>query len=85
MDINEFHGCFSYLERHSFIFKYLFLFQVFSGNYDSNSIVRHLLTRVIFTYRIRIHPKTWESYASLRLEFSGCNFGKYGPPYIFSV
>jgi hypothetical protein len=49
---------------------------MFSGNYDRSSIVRHVLTRIIFTNRIRIHPKTWITNAGLRLEFAGCNFGK---------
>jgi hypothetical protein len=49
---------------------------VFSGNYDRISIVRHVLTRIVFTNRIRIYPKTWTTNAGLRLEFAGCNFGK---------
>ncbi len=39
--------------------------------------MRHVLTRVIFAHRIRIHPKKWNTVdAALRLEFGGCNFGE---------
>ncbi|KAL9955598.1 hypothetical protein ACROYT_G036941 [Oculina patagonica] len=55
--------------------------KVFSGNSDRYSVVTHRLENPIITRYLRIKPKTWNGYISLRAEFYGCRQG-FTPPVI---
>ncbi|XP_028410605.1 von Willebrand factor-like [Dendronephthya gigantea] len=46
--------------------------KVFSANSDRNSVVRQEISPVVVARFIRIQPKTWHSYISMRVEFYGC-------------
>ncbi|WAQ93441.1 EDIL3-like protein [Mya arenaria] len=47
---------------------------VFSGNNDSNSLVRQLFNRNVTAQYIRIHPKEWHgNAAAIRFNIIGCN------------
>ena len=50
--------------------------KVFRGNSDRNSIVRHVLSPVIFARFIRIYPGAYEGHRAMRVEFYGCYEGK---------
>ena len=54
----------------------IFEIQVFDGNTDGDSVVYHSLPTAITTRYIRVHPKTWHSHISMRVEFHGCYIGK---------
>ena len=51
--------------------------QVFNSNTDLDSVVHHSLPKAITARCIRVHPKTWHSHISMRVEFHGCYIGKY--------
>nr|XP_058951355.1 uncharacterized protein LOC131778889 [Pocillopora verrucosa] len=53
--------------------------KVFDGNSDKYSVVKHTLKNPIITRYLRIKPKTWQGYISLRAEFYGCREG-FTPP-----
>ncbi|XP_078346313.1 uncharacterized protein LOC144631689 isoform X2 [Oculina patagonica] len=55
--------------------------KVFVGNSDRYSVVTHTLKNPIITRYLRIKPKTWNGYISLRAEFYGCRQG-FTPPQI---
>ena len=46
--------------------------QVFTGNNDRNTIVRHSISPMIDARFIRLHPKTWGNAISMRVELYGC-------------
>ena len=46
--------------------------QVFQGNVDDNSIVHHDFAPLIVARFLRVHPKTWHNYISMRIEIYGC-------------
>ncbi|GFY77264.1 hemocytin, partial [Trichonephila inaurata madagascariensis] len=46
--------------------------KVFSGNYDSDSIVTVYFPQLIRAQYIRIHPIGWENWIAMRLEILGC-------------
>ena len=46
--------------------------QIFDGNSDSNTVVRHNLTKVITARYIRFQPTVWHVLASMRVELYGC-------------
>ena len=50
--------------------------QVFRGNYDRYMIVRQRFARPVTARYFRIHPVTWRSWISMRVEFYGCIAGK---------
>ncbi|XP_078572332.1 lactadherin-like [Branchiostoma floridae x Branchiostoma japonicum] len=45
--------------------------KVFSGNYDDNTEVRHLLDSAITARYVRFMPQTWNGWISMRLEILG--------------
>ncbi|XP_028395369.1 uncharacterized protein LOC114519442 isoform X2 [Dendronephthya gigantea] len=49
--------------------------KVFAGNYDKSSVVTNLLYPAINARYIRIHPVSWFSHISLRIEVIGCYTG----------
>lgn len=51
------------------------MFQLFDGNTDSNTVVQHLLEEPIITRYIRIAPKAWYGWITMRAEFYGCTEG----------
>lgn len=60
--------------------KYLtvpFVFQVFVGNADSNSVVRHKLHDLVEARYLRFLPLTWASHVCMRVEAYGCE-ASYG-------
>jgi len=50
-----------------------YLFQIFLGNNDQNSIRTLQLNPPIMTQYIRINPRNWTGSIALRMEFSGCS------------
>ena len=50
--------------------------QVFTGNNDMYTVVRHSLKYPIITRYLRIKPKAWNGYIALRAEFYGCRQGE---------
>ncbi|XP_028416207.1 lactadherin-like [Dendronephthya gigantea] len=46
--------------------------KVFQGNKDRNSIVTHTLKNEIKARYIRVLPKSWSNYPTMRLELYGC-------------
>ena len=53
----------------------LIYLQVFAGNNDRNTAVRHNLTKHITSRYIRLKPTKWHNHISVRLELYGC-YGK---------
>ena len=56
--------------------------QVLQGNKDRNTVVLHLLAEPINARYIRLHPKTYHGYTSLRMELLGCPSGNRYFPYL---
>ena len=50
----------------------IFYTQVFAGNNDSNSIVKHYLNPPIRARYIRFRPTDWNNHISMRVELYGC-------------
>ncbi|XP_052242642.1 uncharacterized protein LOC127852727 [Dreissena polymorpha] len=47
--------------------------EVFAGNTDRTTVVRHMLQPPVLGTKIRVNPQTWHSAnISMRLEFNGC-------------
>ena len=59
------------------IFFHSIFLKVFTGNSDQYSVVTHALKNPIITRYLRIKPKTWRGYISLRAEFYGCRQGGF--------
>jgi hypothetical protein len=58
---------------------YFNLTQVFSANYDQDTIVEQRFPRVILTRFIRVNPTSWEGGAAIRMEFLGSYVGRFLP------
>lgn len=72
---------FSIMEsNHRLIFFHSIFFKVFTGNSDQYSVVTHSLKNPIITRYLRVKPKTWYGYISLRAEFYGCRQGGFQYP-----
>ena len=56
---------------------YHYLFQVFQGNMERNLVVVHKFRPSLKTRYVRIHPRTWYSYISMRVELYGCRLGEF--------
>ena len=55
------------------IYVCLFVFpQVFVGNSDSDTVVKHHLTPAIKARYVRLKPTAWNNYISMRIELYGC-------------
>ena len=52
-------------------------FQIFDGNTDQNTIKENELEVPIYTRYFRLHPKTFHSHISMRLELHGCQTGGF--------
>ena len=50
-------------------------FQEFDGNGDSNTVVRHNLTKPITASIVRFLPTKWHAHISMRVELYGCYTG----------
>ena len=50
---------------------YMFL-QVFSGNSDLYTVVKHLLTAPIKTRYVKLAPTVWNEDIAMRMELYGC-------------
>ncbi|EDO48081.1 predicted protein, partial [Nematostella vectensis] len=50
--------------------------KIFQGNYDRYITVTHTFKRPLTGRYFRVHPVTWYSHISMRLEFYGCITGK---------
>ena len=50
---------------------YVFL-QMFVGNSDANTVVKHHLTPPIKARYIRLTPTAWDIHISMRMELYGC-------------
>lgn len=50
-------------------------FQEFDGNRDSDTVVRHNLTKPITASIIRFQPTEWHTHISMRVELYGCFTG----------
>lgn len=57
-------------------FVFVVCVQVFTGNNDMYTVVRHSLKYPIITRYLRIKPKAWNGYIALRAEFYGCRQGE---------
>ena len=55
-----------------FPFLEIFL-QIFTANTDRHSIVYHQFMRPFSAIYVRIYPKSWYSWISMRAEFYGCS------------
>ena len=53
-----------------------FFKQVFKGNRDRNTVVSHGIIPPIRARYLRLHPKSWRSHISMRVEFYGCAVGE---------
>ena len=53
-----------------------FNFQIFQGNTERYFVVVHRLRPTIKARYIRVHPRTWYGYISMRMELYGCRLGK---------
>ena len=50
---------------------------MFAGNTDKSTIVSHVLSPAINARYIRVQPKTWNEYISMRIELVGYHTGNY--------
>ena len=55
----------------------LFSLQLWTGNSDRHSVVYHQFLRTFLATYVRMHPRTWYGWISMRVEFYGCE-GKAG-------
>ena len=63
-------------------YDYFVNLQVLQGNKDRNTVVLHVLAEPINARYIRLHPKTYHGYTSLRMELLGCPSGNRYFPYL---
>lgn len=49
-----------------------FSLQIFAGNFDRNSIVRHELLPPFHANLVKIHPVSYCGWISMRIELYGC-------------
>lgn len=52
-----------------------FKHQLFRGNYDRYIVVTHVLKRPITARYVRLHPRAYHGWMSMRVEFYGCIIG----------
>ncbi|EDO44095.1 predicted protein [Nematostella vectensis] len=51
--------------------------KIFSGNFDYETVITHHLSPAIYTRTVRFLPKSWETFATMRVEMY--TYGKYSP------
>ena len=59
--------------------------QVFQANSDRHTIVTNTFPRSVLASYIRVHPQSWYSWVSMRVEFIGCPIGEYPHPQFFPL
>ena len=64
------------LSCREFEYIYISVQQVFQANSDRHTIVTNTFPRSIVASHIRVHPQTWYSWVSMRVEFIGCPIGE---------
>lgn len=62
----------------------MFISQIFPGNYDRHIVVTHRFIRPLAGRYFKVHPVTWRSWISMRVEFYGCVIGMYTYFLLFS-
>ena len=50
-----------------------YIFQVFQGNFETNTIVSHVFQQHIKARFVRILPQTWNVAIAMRVELYGCS------------
>ena len=55
---------------------FVIIYQVFGGNSDHNTVVRHVLREPFITKQLSIRPIKWKGTVGLRMEIYGCKLGK---------
>ena len=56
---------------------FLFCFsQLFPGNKDRNTVVKHFFRRPVVARFVKFHPVTWRAHISMRVELYGYLLGK---------
>ena len=55
---------------------FVIIYQVFRGNSDHNTVVRHVLKEPFITKQLSIRPIKWKGTVGLRMEIYGCKLGK---------
>ena len=63
-------------QTHSLTLFYSCFIQTFTGNFERNFVVTHRFLRPFKARYVRIHPKTWRSHISFRVELYGCRLGE---------
>ena len=58
------------------VLKRILPLQIFRGNFDRYVVVTQRFARPVTARYFRIHPVTWRSWISMRVEFYGCVVGK---------
>ena len=53
-----------------------FVLQIFVGNSDHDTVVRHVLKEPFITKQLTIRPITWKENVGLRMELYGCKLGR---------
>ena len=59
----------------AFSFHCFFLWQIFEGNSDQESVVSHELVQTVMAQYIRVNPQTWNEQIALRTELYGHDAG----------
>lgn len=54
---------------------FLFFLQLFRGNFDRHTVVAYRFVPPFKAQFVRIHPRSWRSRISMRVEFYGCLAG----------
>ena len=55
-----------------FTVKTSFSLQIFTGNWDKETVKKHELNPSFEARYVRVYPKTWHSHICLRWEIYGC-------------
>ncbi|XP_078608362.1 lactadherin-like isoform X1 [Branchiostoma floridae x Branchiostoma japonicum] len=53
--------------------------QIFGGNFDKVTAVRHIFAQPFRARYVRVRPRSWHNYISLRMELLECAGGLIGP------
>ena len=65
----------------SFVFS---LSQIFQGNSDYSTVVRHQLNPIFRAIKVRFYPVSWNSLSAMRVELYGC-YSKYLSIYMLII
>ena len=53
--------------------RHFYIFQVFPGNSDPDTIVTNMFECPIITRCVRLNPISWKNFISLRFDIIGCS------------